>query len=186
MIRQDELPWQGRITRARRSAPAGCTRPPLSSSSLSAAASIVRAGVLDMRQVRLMTTDGTDTGFGSGQSRLHGVLDYLAGAHTHAGTTLAGSLSRLSRDRDHGGLAVVTTELIAATDLAGLERLAPGYGSEAIVIFNRSSWDGGARAGGQDRLRYRRGTIVVSTDLGFPEAWNRAMMSPLSSSARRS
>ncbi len=183
MIRQDELPWQGRIT-VLADLREGVHTPASLELVLSAVASIVRSSVVDQRQVRLLATDGTDTGFGGGQPRLRTVLDYLAGAHIHAGTTLAGSLATLSRDREHGSLAVVTTELMAATDLAAVDRLASRYGSGALVILGRSSWDEGAQDGGQDRVRPRPGIIRVSAGLRFPDAWNRAMMSTLASAGR--
>lgn len=185
MIRQDELPWQSRITVLADLREAVHT-PASFELVLSAVASIVRSSVVDQRQVRLLATDGTDTGFGGGQPRLRTVLEYLAGAHTHRGTTLAASLATLSRDRDHGGLAAVTTDLIAAPDLAAVDRLGSRYGSEALVVFTHSSWEEGAGAGGHDRVRPRRGMITVSAELGFADAWNRAMMSTLSSAGGRS
>jgi uncharacterized protein (DUF58 family) len=179
MIRQDELPWQGRVTvladlRGHVHTPASLEL------ALSAVASIVRSSILDQRQVRLLATDRTDTGFGGGQPRLRSVLEYLAGARTHAGTTLAASLSALARDREHGGLAVVTTELVSDDDLVALGRLRSRYGSEALVMFTRSSWDRTAGPSGQSRQRPPRGTITVSAELSFAEAWNRSMMSPAS------
>jgi uncharacterized protein (DUF58 family) len=185
MIRQDELPWQGRVTvladlRAIVHTPASLELV------LSAVASIVRSGILDQRQVRLLATDGTDTGFGSGRPALGRALEYLAGAATHGGVTLARSLATLAQDRDHGGLSMVTTELTTDDDLAALGRLASRYSSEALVVFNRSSWDPAAGSRGQGRRRPRRGTIEVSAELPFADAWNRAMRSSLSEGATRS
>jgi uncharacterized protein (DUF58 family) len=184
MIRQDEMPWQARVT-VLADLRAGVHTPASVELALSAVASIVRSSILDGRQVRLLATDGTDTGFGAGQPRLRSVLEYLAGAHTHPGTTLAAGLSPLARDRDHSGLAVVTTELSSDADLAAIVRLASRYSSEALVVFRRSSWDGSAGPPEHTGRRVRRGTIAVSAGLPFADAWNRAMMSPLSSAGSR-
>jgi uncharacterized protein (DUF58 family) len=183
MIRQDELPWQGRIT-VLADLRSSVHTPASLEVVLSAVASIVRSSILDQRQVRLLATDGTDTGFGGGQPALRRAYEYLAGADTHEGTALAASLAALARDRDHGGVSTVTTDLASDGDLAALGRLASRYSSEALVVFGRSSWDPAAPSRDPGRRRPRRGTVEVSAELPFADAWNRAMRSPLSEGAR--
>ena len=86
-------------------------------SSVSAAATVLH-GMWRRVPVRLVATDGADSGFGADQAHLHGALEHLAGAGTHEGR--GPSLrAALGRGRDGGGLVVLTTRA-ARADLVGL------------------------------------------------------------------
>ncbi|HEY6532817.1 MAG TPA: DUF58 domain-containing protein [Acidimicrobiales bacterium] len=77
MVRQDELPWQGRTTVIlddRRAVHSAATF----ERAVSAAASIVLAGARRRDLVRLVTTSGTDSGFGAGRHHVEGLLEALA------------------------------------------------------------------------------------------------------------
>jgi uncharacterized protein (DUF58 family) len=176
MIRQDELPWQGRVT-VMADLREGVHTPSSLELALSAVASIVRANIAHRRQVRLCTTDGTDTGYGGGQPHLQTVLEYLAGADVHPADGLRPIVAVLARDVDHGALAVVTTDQVSDDDLTALSRLTSRYGTQALVVFGRSSWDPGGRTGRDRPLPNRRGFVVVGAERPFAAEWDRAMTS---------
>lgn len=174
MIRQDELPWQGRL-----SVLADLRGPQHSSASLelalSAVASIIHASSVAGRQVRLVTTDGTDTGFGGGHTQLATIFGRLAAAELGPAATMAAGLSTLDRGGTTGGVAVVTTEAAGADDLASIRRLASRFGSVAVVIIERSAWDPTVGVTPATSAR-GRGTIVrVAADRPFAAAWNAAV-----------
>src|SRR5205085_5689741 len=77
MIRQNEVPWQGRATivldiRARLHTDGSLE------AAVSAAASVITACWQHGSVVRLVTTDGVDSGFGSGTGHLEVILARLA------------------------------------------------------------------------------------------------------------
>ena len=77
MVRQDELPWQGRTTIVlddRRSVHTAQSF----ERAVSASASIVLAGSRRRDLVRLVTASGTDSGFGAGRQHIEGLLEALA------------------------------------------------------------------------------------------------------------
>ncbi len=174
MIRQDELPWQGQVTVLADLRSAVHSAPSLELA-LSAVASIVHVSVTHRRQVRLCTTDGVDTGYGGGQPHLQTMLEYLAGAGLHPGSGMATIISILSRDVDHGALAVVTTDQASDDDLAALSRLSSRSGSRAVVVFARSSWDPTGRAGRDRSLAGAKRMIVVGGQRPFAAEWDQAM-----------
>jgi uncharacterized protein (DUF58 family) len=174
MIRQDELPWQGRTTvladlRAAQHSPASLEL------ALSAVASILHAGFLAGRQIRLVTTDGLDTGFGSGHGQLTTVFGRLAAAGVGRSGTLAAGLSTLDRGGTTGGVAVVTTDGATDQDLAGTRRLSGRFGSVAIVVIERSAWDPNAPVRPAAAVPVRGVVVRVSAIRPFEAAWNAAI-----------
>lgn len=98
MFRQDDTPWHGRITialdlRADRHDDASLE------AALSAAASLSAAARAAKSPVRLVTTAGADTGFGSSPKHHAGILDTLASARAEGGGPVMGALG------SGGGLA---------------------------------------------------------------------------------
>ena len=77
LVRQDELPWQGRTTvllDVRKAAHSGDSL----EVAVSAAASIVAATARRNDLVRLVTTDGTDSGFAPGSDHVEAIMEHLA------------------------------------------------------------------------------------------------------------
>ena len=123
VIRQNELPWQGRVTvvvdlRDRVHSAASLE------DVLSAAASVVTACAAEHSLVRLLTTAPIDTGFGAGRAHVDGVLERLAAAAVHAAE--AGALGTLvhsaARARTSSGALCVITTFAGAAEVLG----APG------------------------------------------------------------
>lgn len=177
MIRQDEVPWQGRISvladlRGPQHSPASLEL------ALSAVASVLHAGFVAGRQIRLVTSDGLDTGFGSGHAHLTTVLGRLAAARAGPGGTLAAGLAALDRGGTTGGVAVVTTESATDQDLAGTRRLSARFGSVAIVVIERSAWDPDAPDRRAVVVPGRARVVRVNAATPFETAWNASVGRP--------
>jgi uncharacterized protein (DUF58 family) len=177
MIRQDELPWEGRVTvfvvlRATVHTPASLELV------LSAAASIIHTSWSHHRQVRLTASDGTDTGLGMGHAQLSSILEYLASARLHGGVGLGGVLASLGRLSAGGGLAAVTTDRASDEDLASLNRMTSQYGLAALVLFERSSWDPEALTRPWQPRPGRSRLIRVTAETPFASAWNGTLPAP--------
>src|SRR5205814_10512969 len=133
MIRQDDMPWQGRATvfvDLRRNV----HTPESLELTLSAAASIADASYRRRALVRLVMTDGTEADFGSGPAHLDLILERLAGAQTHGEAKLVSSLTTLRRSGGGGSLAVVTTARAATADFQGLTHQRSRYGTMVLVM----------------------------------------------------
>ena len=177
MIRQDELPWQGRVSvladiRAPIHTPASLELV------LSAVASIIHAGWTARRQVRLVGTDGSDSGFGSGHTHLSAILGRLAAIDVGPQRTLSAGLSALNRGGTTGAIAVVTTANSADNDLAAIRRLSARFGLVALVVVEESAWDPSVPVRSASMARGRAQVIRVTGDRPFAVAWNAAVARP--------
>lgn len=109
LIRQDDLPWQGRATLVVDLRASVHTESSFEAA-MSAAASIATACIAAGLELRLLGTDGVDTGHGAGRSHLDTILERLAAwdpdpAPTHE---LTRSLAGVAQARD-STLATITT-----------------------------------------------------------------------------
>lgn len=120
---------------------------------VSATASLIVAATLRGDEVRLVTTDGTDSGYGAGGLVVSAMLEYLAAV----ATTDRGAEVRV----DHPGT------LVALTTPAGMSTTgsAAGPGRRYLVVFERSPDDGAGPIGGRD-------TVRVGVDDDFAGAWS--------------
>ncbi len=175
-IRQDELPWQGRTTVVADLRSIVHT-PESFELVLSAVASILTASWRTLSLTRMLTTDGTDSGFGSGHAHGEALLEYLAAANPRDGMSLVSVLGGLSRHGSTGGLVIVTTSRAASQDLAAAGTLRRGFGASTVVLFERSAWDM-TSAGAQAPIRTvpRGGRFVrVTAESSFAEAWEQTV-----------
>ncbi|WP_334144657.1 DUF58 domain-containing protein [Rhabdothermincola sp.] len=174
MVRQDELPWQGRATVLLDVRSATNTAESLELV-VSAAASIVTASSGRQDLVRLLSTDGSDSGFAAGHAHVESMLEYLASVEMTNEANYRRVLDRLARSSG-GGALVVVVALAPPEDLDRLTRLRGRFGSVTIVSFEPSSW-GGTEPDSHPALLPRSGSTLVrvSADQSFAEAWNRAV-----------
>ena len=175
MVRQFDQPWQHRTTvllDLRRSAYASAGGAPYEGTgdpaaddaferAVSAAASVI---VLSARQgelVRLVTTDGDDSGFGGAAELADELLDRLASVEPGGGGSLTGAAARLARTAS--GRLVVATGLLGADEHGGLATRTHRYGLRVLVA---------TRPGVEP---VRGGPAVVSWDGSEPleRAWER-------------
>jgi uncharacterized protein (DUF58 family) len=176
MIRQDEMPWEGRTTVVldlRR----GVHTPASLELAVSAAASIVSAAWRRKGQLRMITTGAVDSGFSSGHAHTDAILEHLASAQLERKGELTAVLAELRREGNGGSLAVVTTAAASDADLQAIARLGRRFGGVAVVLFERSSFDPGV--GGVDaRPRVVPAVtylVRVTASVPFAQAWDQAL-----------
>lgn len=174
MIRQDDMPWQGRATvmvDIRRNVHTHESF----ELALEAAASIADAAHRKHSLMRLVTTDGYDTDFGSGLGHLDAVLERLAAARMRGDTNLGPALGALRRSGGGGAVAVITTSRASNADLQSISSLRNRYGSVVLVLIEPSAIDLRANPA-PPRAVPRVGTIVrVTVDAPFAPAWDQAI-----------
>ena len=177
-IRQDEVPWQGRATVV-----ADLRRhihsPVSLEVALSATASILVATASRRSLVRLVTTAGVDSGFGSGHAHIEAILEHLAAAELESRGHLPSVLARLRKDGNGGSLALVTTAQASQADLAAATRMKGRFGQITTVLLEASVIDpavaqglGAGRQGADTRSGPAAGKVVrVSAQRSFAQAW---------------
>jgi len=170
MVRQDELPWQGRGTVVLDVRSSTNTAESLELV-ISAGASIVAAGSGRQDLVRLVTTDGADSGFAAGHAHVEAIMEHLASIEATNDSSFQRVLDRLTRSAA-GGALVIVVSLVSPADLDRMARLRRRFGSLTIVQFDRSSWDTSAvpAAGSLSGAAMMRITSAAS----FADTWNQA------------
>lgn len=185
MVRQDELPWHGRVTvlldtrpvddHTDALSPDGTpTRDPASTfeAMVSAAASVAAASLARGDRVRLLCTGGVDSGFGAGRHHLARILAELAVVERtdHPPATV---LERMIGPGSGGVLVSVTTGDDEFDD--AMFRSAAGvYGRRVLVVFR----DDGAIPSATDGALRSTVVIPVASGTVFADAWQSAMNTP--------
>jgi len=170
-VRQTELPWQGRVTVLLDLRGDVHSEPSLDLA-VSSAASIITAVRRTGDLVRLVATDGTDSGFLPGNAAYTAILEYLATVPRGPAANIARLLESLSRS-SHGGALVVVTGAIGEHDRTRIDAIRHRYSSLTTVTIDRSAWD--PRAKEATFPDDRRDIIEVTRSHDFPTAWNRGM-----------
>lgn len=166
LVRQNELPWQGRTTvllDVRKAAHAGDSL----EVAVSAAASIVAATARRNDLIRLVTTSGTDSDFAPGSDHVEAIMEHLAVVPASPTGSLRRTIDMLAR-RSTGGALVVLVAEVPADDLRAAVHLRTRYGSLTIVHIDRSAWDPGAATGPAPEVPALR----VTRDTPFAVAWD--------------
>jgi uncharacterized protein (DUF58 family) len=172
LVRQDELPWQGRVTVLLDVRRTTHTADSLELA-VSAAASVVTASWNRRDLVRLVTTDGSDSGFGAGSAHVEAIMEHLATVPPTPAGTLRGVLDALSRSEGGGALVLIVAGAPAA-EVPAVARLRRRFGSLTTVMFEPSSW--GGRSSGHPLPAPATGNVVrVTGDRPFADTWNTVM-----------
>jgi uncharacterized protein (DUF58 family) len=169
-VRQDELPWQGRTT-VLLDVRAMHHRGHSIELAISAAASVITAGARRQDLIRLVTSDGTDSGFAQGHAHAEAIMEHLACLDLGPDVAWRKVLDRLARSSTGGALVAFVADA-PTTDVESVARLRQRFGSVTIVDFEASSWDPLCEP---SPGRSRPGVISVTRDVPFVQAWNRAM-----------
>jgi len=165
LVRQNELPWQGRTTvllDVRTAAHAGDSL----EVAVSVAASVVAATAARHDLIRLVTTAGADSDFAPGNDHVEAIMEHLAVVPAGQGS-LRRSVEQLSA-RSTGGSMVAVVAEAPDEDLQALARLRGCYGSLTIVLVDRSAWDAGAPVGSPPALP----VVHVTSATPFATAWD--------------
>ncbi|HEY3142385.1 MAG TPA: DUF58 domain-containing protein [Acidimicrobiales bacterium] len=195
LVRQQEQPWQGRTTvmlDVRRA-----THDPDSLEvAVSAAASVVAANSDRNDLVRLVTTDGSDSGFALGRVHLESMLEHLAVVNASSSASLRAMLELLQRDA--GGALVIIVANVAGDELNAITRMGRRYGSLTVVHItgiphrdprsaNGYGPDGRRSNGGRpQQLAIDTPVVVVNEASPFDVSWNQFMRSRQKRRAARS
>jgi uncharacterized protein (DUF58 family) len=169
MVRQDELPWQGRasvLLDVRRAA----HTPESLELAVSAAASIVTACWRRRDLARLLVTDGTDSGFAAGHAHVEAIMEYLATVELSGTASMRAVIEALARSAS-GGALVVVVAAVPSAEMDALLRLRRRFSSVTVVAF-------GERPKTEPRYTSRDGStnvIVVGKDQSFADEWDAAM-----------
>jgi uncharacterized protein (DUF58 family) len=201
LVRQQEQPWQGRTTVVldlRRSAHDTDSI----EVAVSAAASIVNANTQRNDLVRLVTTDGSDSGFAVGRAHLGGMLEHLAVVQPSGVASLKAMLEVLKAGS--GGALVVIVGYVPGDELNAVVRLGRRYGSLTVVKVDSvprnqrrngsdphsngrvppppppTARDANGAVGGLDGVLVR-----ITETTPFDVAWRRAMRRRRGASGRR-
>ncbi|MFZ6005988.1 MAG: DUF58 domain-containing protein [Actinomycetota bacterium] len=165
LVRQSELPWQGRTTvllDVRKAAHSGESL----EVAVSAAASIVAATARRHDLIRLVTTGGSDSDFAPGSDHVEAIMEHLAVVPTSPSGSLRRAVDMLGRRSNGGSLVAIVAE-VPLEDLKALGGLRSRYGSLTILQIDRSSWDAHAAiAPAPDAA-----VVRVTRDATFPAAW---------------
>lgn len=176
MIRQEEMPWQGRATVLLDLRQGVHTAESLEIA-VSAAAGIVSSCWKRRSLVRLVTTGGLDSGFAAGHGHIEAILEHLARAGLEHGAHLTPVLARLRRAGNGGALALVTTAAASTADLEGVARLRGRFGLVSLVLVERSAYDHSAAGqASSPRPLPPFGTVArITATQSFPTAWAAAL-----------
>ena len=166
MVRQDEIPWQGRTTLVLDDR-AGVHSPESFERMVSAAASILVAGAGRQDLVRIVTASGADSGFGAGRSHTEALLEALASITARNTPTLRGAGELLRTAGVSGGLVVLSGEP-GTGEMEALAGAAATNGPEALLTFSPSPTGGPLVSGAVVRL---------GSDTGLGAGWAAALRS---------
>ena len=170
MVRQDELPWQGRATVLVDSRHETNTDESLELA-VSAAASVVTASWKRRDLIRLVTTDGSDSGYAAGQGHVDTILEHLATLGTVGSGAFRQTVDSLTHSSS-GGAIVALVSQIPDAELDSLLRLHARFGWVSVVKFQPSSY-GPTTTAVEDGTR--RGLLHVTRDRPFAKVWDAAV-----------
>jgi len=165
LVRQSELPWQGRTTvllDVRKATHAGESL----EIAVSAAASIVAATARRHDLVRLVTSAGSDSDFAPGSDHIEAIMAHLAVVPATSSGSLRRAVEMLARRSTGGALVAVLAE-VTTEDIRAAASLRTRYGSVTIVQVDRSAWDRTAPVGPAAEPAVLRITRATP----FPVAW---------------
>jgi len=136
MVRQHELPWQGRVTVLLDTRHEGADGKAFEVA-VSGAASVLAASTKRRDVTRLVTTDGGDSDFATGNPHLDALLEFLATVHVSSRGGIQLAVSKLLQ-HSVGGALVAFTVSPTRQDIEALMRLRQSYGSVTIVNVGSS------------------------------------------------
>jgi hypothetical protein len=126
--------------------------------------------------VRLLATDGTDTGFAAGRTHVDAVLERLAEVRMTSSGSLVNELRVLGRAAGGGVLVVVTTVRASDTDVGRIARLRSSFPTVMVVLVDDTTTAAPtARGGGPLSTPGGVIPIRVTPTRPFATAWTEAL-----------
>ena len=170
MVRQNELPWQGRTTVVvdiRRAA----VPPEALDVAVSAAASVINAAAGRRDLVRLLTTDGTDSDFGPGSDHVEAIMEHLAVVSSSGSASLRRVVEVLGR-RSTGGSLVVVLAAGPDDDLRAVASLRARFGWVSIIQVDRSAYEPGVPPSEPSATARNLGVVRITRERPFSTVWD--------------
>ncbi len=167
MVRQDEIPWHGHLTVLLDTNPGPA--PVEFERMVSAAASIAAASIARGDQVRVITSDGQHTPFGTGPYHLDRMLEVLA--LVEQGTQLSATALEHLTSMDSGGAIACITGNARELERGLLHTAASSYRHRFLVLFA----DRGATPTGAGGPVRSTTVVLVPADESFAHAWVHAV-----------
>lgn len=170
MVRQDELPWQGRATvlvDIRHETNTGESL----ELAVSAAASVVTASWKRRDLIRLVTTDGTDSGYAASQGHVDNILEHLATLGAVGSGAFRQTIDSLARSSSGGALAAMVSD-IPDPELDSVLRLNSRFGWVSVAKFEPSRH---ASSVSTAPSRRTTGLLRVTHDRPFAQMWDAAI-----------
>lgn len=171
MVRQDELPWQGRAT-VLADIRAGANTSESLELIISAAASVITASSRRQDLVRLITTDGSDSGFAAGHAHVESIMEHLAAVEASHDAAFRRVVDRVARSST-GGAFIALVANMATVEIEQLTRLRQRFGSVTIIQFHPSCWDQNAPV--PDPREVAPGVLRATGSRPFVDLWNASM-----------
>ncbi|MCB0990496.1 MAG: DUF58 domain-containing protein [Acidimicrobiales bacterium] len=177
MVRQDDQPWQGRLTMLLDTRRNGADRD-LFELAIEVSASVLDASSRRRDLIRLVTTARGDSGFATGGTHLESIMQYLASAdQTPTGTLLAARDSILTQGG--GGALVACLVDPPSSEIDEMLRMRRTFDHITVVI---------CRSGGQPSGSVRAagsGAMVIETAdaTSFVNAWTTAHGRPVAATS---
>jgi uncharacterized protein (DUF58 family) len=170
MVRQDRHAELGRLTVVLDVDRATMPEPALDEAT-AIAASVLAAGRRHGDLVRLVTGDGTDSGFVRDPAGLDAALEYLALVRTTRDAPLAGAV-QLAVAHEAPGAVVSVTGPLGPTVRRALDRVGASGAAMTSVEVDPSCWDPNAPTPATVPTTRR---MVVHRDSSFAEVWTAAV-----------
>jgi uncharacterized protein (DUF58 family) len=168
MVRQDEMPWQDRTTVVLDVRRASHSEASLERA-VSAAASIVTTAYRSQHHLRLLGTDGVDSGIGNSLGHVEAIMEYLATVDVSGHGTMRGVLEGLRRSPQSGALVVILGRA-TRNELDALAALRRTFGATVMVVTE------GRDAPGVGRTRLL--LVDARADDQFAGAWTSMVGAP--------
>lgn len=173
LVRQHEQPWQGRTTLLLDVHGATYDGRDFETA-VSAAASIITANSKRHDLVRLLTSVGTDSGFGTGHGHLEVMLEHLAVVEPSQSASLRAVLGMVQRGRGSGGALVVIAGQLTTESTVALRRIRRDLGSLMVVLVD-SAHPTRRPPAAVFPIEADLPTVRVSRDVPFETGWKQAL-----------
>jgi uncharacterized protein (DUF58 family) len=173
LVRQHEQPWQGRTT-VLLDLDNATHDPDGFETAVSAAASIVSANSQRRDLVRLVMSDGTDTGFGVGRTHLEALLEWLAVVETIPASDVSAMLESLQRGPGSGGSLVAIAGRLTEESATALRRTSHRFGSLTVVLVEPSGSQPVPFPAAMP-IEASLPAVRVGAERPFKAAWNQAL-----------
>ncbi len=170
MVRQDELPWQGRVT-VLVDIRHETTTAESFELAVSAAASIVTASWKRRDLIRMVATDGSDWGHAASQGHVDGIMEHLATVSAVGSGAFRQTVETVAQSGAGGAFVALVSE-IPDVELDSLLRLDARFGWISVVRFEPSSY---GPAWPSPPAADRHGLLRVTNERPFDRVWDAAV-----------